>query len=86
MDQVEAQLKKLRTKLDDVPAFQQAEVSWTPPSSDYAPFLGYEGRIVRGVAENSVRGWGGPSGVGLWSDSGISIEEPDQLPPNQSQQ
>jgi len=28
MDHVEAQLKKLRTKLDDVPAFQQAEVSW----------------------------------------------------------
>lgn len=28
MDQVEAQLKKIRTKLDDVPAFQQAEVSW----------------------------------------------------------
>jgi hypothetical protein len=28
MDQVEAQLKKLRTKLGDVPAFQKAEVSW----------------------------------------------------------
>ena len=27
MDHIEAQLKKIRTKLDDVPAFQKAEVS-----------------------------------------------------------
>ena len=81
MDQVEAQLKKIRTKLDDVPAFQQAEVSW--------PCLGgwtrsWEEELLGG---RKFRSWLRTAlGVRLWSDNGIVIENPDQLPSNQSRQ
>ena len=46
MDHIEAQLKKIRTKLDDVPAFQKAEVS--VPFYLPRPFGHHDERRVRG--------------------------------------